>query len=196
MLWVLKRAVSFRRFFWAPKTHVYIDGYENNNNFTLIKMSLFWAMPGVISSKEIYHYDDQYNYNQINSRLAARPFGLHYNHYVSPSVRPLPVSENVNNSWTIWYILSHFAYICMSTFPNHWHAKLPVLIDIGLLCNCPAFCGQLVKILKILVPYGIFESNFTYSFILILSSHPGMQDGDMGLPSRFWPVKFFKCKYP
>ena len=26
MLWVLKRTVSMRRFFWAPKTHVLIDG--------------------------------------------------------------------------------------------------------------------------------------------------------------------------
>ena len=30
----------------------------------------------------------------------ARPLGLHYNHYVSPSVRLLAVSENVHNSWT------------------------------------------------------------------------------------------------
>ena len=26
MLWVLKRTVSMRRFFWAPKTYVKIDG--------------------------------------------------------------------------------------------------------------------------------------------------------------------------
>ena len=26
MLWVLKRAVSMRRFFWAPKTYVKTDG--------------------------------------------------------------------------------------------------------------------------------------------------------------------------
>ena len=37
MLWVLKRTVSMRRFFRAPKTHVFIDEYENNYNFTLIK---------------------------------------------------------------------------------------------------------------------------------------------------------------
>ena len=29
MLWVLKRTVSMRRFFWAPKTYVKIDGFEN-----------------------------------------------------------------------------------------------------------------------------------------------------------------------
>ena len=35
MLWVLKRAVSMRQFFWAPKTYVKIDGKENIYNFTL-----------------------------------------------------------------------------------------------------------------------------------------------------------------
>ena len=29
MLWVLKRTVSMRRFFWAPKTNVKTDGLEN-----------------------------------------------------------------------------------------------------------------------------------------------------------------------
>ena len=59
----------------------------------------------------------------------ARPLGLHYNHYVSQSVRPsiclLPTSENVHKSSTTWYILSHFTYILVSTHPNHWHANLP-----------------------------------------------------------------------
>ena len=27
MLWVLKRTVSMRRFFWAPKTYLKTDGY-------------------------------------------------------------------------------------------------------------------------------------------------------------------------
>ena len=35
MLWVLKRTVSLRRFFWAPKTYVKTDGQENIYNFTL-----------------------------------------------------------------------------------------------------------------------------------------------------------------
>ena len=35
MLLVLKRTVSMRRFFWAPKTCVKIDGYENIYSFTL-----------------------------------------------------------------------------------------------------------------------------------------------------------------
>ena len=35
MLWVLKRTVSMRLFFWAPKTYVKIDGYEKIYNFTL-----------------------------------------------------------------------------------------------------------------------------------------------------------------
>ena len=34
MLWVLKRTVSMRQFFWAPKTYVKNDGKENNYNFT------------------------------------------------------------------------------------------------------------------------------------------------------------------
>ena len=29
MLWVLKRTVSMRRFFWAPTTYVETDGKEN-----------------------------------------------------------------------------------------------------------------------------------------------------------------------
>ena len=34
MLWVLKRTVSKRRFFWAPKTYVKTDRWENIYNFT------------------------------------------------------------------------------------------------------------------------------------------------------------------
>ena len=47
------------------------------------------------------------------------------------------------------------------------------LIDIGLLSNCPARCGQLVKILITIEPYRNFGSNFAYAFISILSIHPG-----------------------
>ena len=53
----------------------------------------------------------------------------------------------------------------------------------GLLCKWQAFWDQLVKILITLEPYGIFESNFAYLFISILSSHTGIQYGDKGLPS-------------
>ena len=35
MLWVLKRTVSMRGFFWAPKTYVQTDGLENIKNCTL-----------------------------------------------------------------------------------------------------------------------------------------------------------------
>ena len=35
MLWVLKRTVTMRRFFWAPKTYVQTDGFDNIYNFTL-----------------------------------------------------------------------------------------------------------------------------------------------------------------
>ena len=35
MLWVLKRIVSMRQFFWAPKTYVKTDQKENIYIFTL-----------------------------------------------------------------------------------------------------------------------------------------------------------------
>ena len=35
MLWVLKRTVSMRRYFWAPKTYAKTDELENIYNFTL-----------------------------------------------------------------------------------------------------------------------------------------------------------------
>ena len=34
VMWELKRTVSMRRFFWAPKTYVKTDGLENVCNFT------------------------------------------------------------------------------------------------------------------------------------------------------------------
>ena len=119
----------------------------------------------------------KYYYNVI-----ARPLGLH-NHFVSPSVRPLPVSENVHNSRTTMHgiYLSHFAYMCMSTFPYHSHAKPPFLFIYGFAEQIPA-C-QLLKIFITLEPYGLFGSNFAYLFILILSSYPGMQNGGESLSS-------------
>ena len=35
MLWVPKRTISMRGFFWAPKTYVQTDGFESLYNFTL-----------------------------------------------------------------------------------------------------------------------------------------------------------------
>ena len=35
MLWVIKRTVSMRRFFWASKIYVKTDGFKNFHNFTL-----------------------------------------------------------------------------------------------------------------------------------------------------------------
>ena len=57
------------------------------------------------------------------------------------------------------------------------------LIDMALLCNCPASCGQLMKILITLEPYGMFGSSFAHLFVLILSSHPGLQNGGESLPN-------------
>ena len=66
MLWVLKRTVSMRRFFWAPKTYVKIDGLENIYNFTL-KIFVYLNLCSynmhteefkthVISSERVYCY--------------------------------------------------------------------------------------------------------------------------------------------
>ena len=53
----------------------------------------------------------------------------------------------------------------------------------GLLSNCPACCGQLVKTLITLESYRIFGSNFAYLIILILSIQRDSQNGGDGLPS-------------
>ena len=70
----------------------------------------------------------------------ARPLGMHYNHYFSHSVRPLPVSENVYNSWTTWYI----SFI---TFCIYMHVNIPSplwtepqIYRHGM-SNCPACCA-------------------------------------------------------
>ena len=39
MLWVLKRTVSMRRFFRAPKTHIQTNGLANIYNIKLIFLS-------------------------------------------------------------------------------------------------------------------------------------------------------------
>ena len=43
MFMVLKRTVPMRQFFRAPKTHVKIDGFENNYNLMLKKSFLIWT---------------------------------------------------------------------------------------------------------------------------------------------------------
>ena len=58
----------------------------------------------------------------------ARPLGLHYNHYVSPSVR-----HQLENMLIIFkpqgIFISHFAYICMSKFPKHCMACAITFFD-------------------------------------------------------------------
>ena len=51
MLWVLKRTISIRRFFWAPKTYVQTDGLVYIYNFTLktfvylnLAMYIIWTI--------------------------------------------------------------------------------------------------------------------------------------------------------
>ena len=91
---------------------------------------------------------------------------------------------------------SHFAYTCMSSFPtcNHWHANLSIFVTYTYwfaICNCQACCGQLVKLLTTLEPYGIFRSNFAYSFNFILSSHPRMQTGGEVVEHHFCRSRSF-----
>ena len=48
MLWVLKRTVSLRRFFWTPKTYIRIDESENIHKFTLkifVNLELYSYQP-------------------------------------------------------------------------------------------------------------------------------------------------------
>ena len=56
MLWVHKRTVSMRRFFWAPKTYVKTDGLKNIYNFTLknfVYLNLcFWVLAGIQNKKD------------------------------------------------------------------------------------------------------------------------------------------------
>ena len=52
----------------------------------------------------------------VRAVIYCTTLGLHYYHYVSPSINLLPVSEMFI---THDIFLSHFAYICMSTLPKH-----------------------------------------------------------------------------
>ena len=53
---------------------------------------------------------------------------------------------------------SNFAYACMSTLSNHC-AQQPILMDVALLSIGLDGRGQLVKMLTILEPHGIFGTN-------------------------------------
>ena len=59
MLWVLKRTVSMRRFFWAPKTYVKIYGQENMYNFTL----KYFVYLNLCSPDEGDIYQDSYAFS-------------------------------------------------------------------------------------------------------------------------------------
>ena len=65
---------------------------------------------------------------------------------------------------------SIFAYSCMSTLSNHWHAQPPFMKDEALLSINLAGHGQLVKMLIPLEP-RIFGSNFVYLYISTLYNH-------------------------
>ena len=88
--------------------------------------------------------------------MIGRPLGMHYNHYVCPSVRPLAVSGNAHNSLTQWYTLIIFCMHIHVNIPETLAYKSTFLMDEGLLSINPTCCGQLVKMLITLEPYGIF----------------------------------------
>ena len=76
-----------------------------------------------------------------------------------------------------------YFYHILHIFHNHWHAKPPCF-------DRNWFAEQLSSLLRSVSetpnkfePYGIFESNFSDLFILVLFSHPGMQNDGEGLPS-------------
>ena len=59
MLWVLKRIVSMRWFFWAPKTYVKIDGQENIYNLRVkncVYLNLRLVQIWSVSFEIIYLY--------------------------------------------------------------------------------------------------------------------------------------------
>ena len=72
----------------------------------------------------------------------------------------------------------------MSTFPNHWHAKPSFLIDMGLLSNCSACCGQLVKTL-ITQDLNLMEysDQILHTYLFQYCTATGMQNGGEYLPS-------------
>ena len=59
MLWVLKRTISMRRFFWAAKTYVQTDGLENIKNYMLknvvLTPGLFKASPEPNAKHSLTH---------------------------------------------------------------------------------------------------------------------------------------------
>ena len=55
----------------------------------------------------------------------AQHLSLYYNYYVNLSIRYQLVKMFITLE-PPGILLSHFAYICMLTIPNHWHANLPV----------------------------------------------------------------------
>ena len=59
MLWVLKRTVSMRRIFWAPKAYIKTVGQENIYNFTLKKFVYLnlWHSSLFSFDQNLYHHD-------------------------------------------------------------------------------------------------------------------------------------------
>ena len=62
MLWVLKRTVSMRRFFWAPKTYIKTDGLKTIDSFKLKTMFKFVniAWSGLFKGCKLIKIKDNY----------------------------------------------------------------------------------------------------------------------------------------
>ena len=56
LLWVLKRTVSVRRFFWVPITHIRIDELENIHNFTFKYFACLMLTGNKITNKVRFCY--------------------------------------------------------------------------------------------------------------------------------------------
>ena len=64
----------------------------------LLKMLITLGPLGIFASNFVYLCNLTLPSHWYAKLLIAQPAGLHYNHCVSPSVRPLSVSENAYNS--------------------------------------------------------------------------------------------------
>ena len=99
MLWVLKRTVSMKRLFWAPKTYVKIDRQENIYNFTLkifVYLNLCW----------LKHLCVLIPTSELRVRLARRESGL------SPSVKYFTYHSKAVLLLWIFYVISVLFLLC------------------------------------------------------------------------------------
>ena len=114
MLWVLKRTVSMRRFFWAPKTYVQTDGFENIYNITLNNFGplnqcfLSWKCPLIFTSSAL-----QAKILVVIVSLSAHFSFLHF-HFIKIAAKSLvkvvkEVAAENNDNITLKNYFSYFS---------------------------------------------------------------------------------------